>query len=34
MFRVVSGTYDERVDAEIQSFILENDSVESWILEK
>lgn len=34
MFRVITGTFDEEVDADIQSFSLENDSIASWILKK
>lgn len=34
MFRVITGTFDEKVDAYIQSFSLKNDSIASWILKK
>lgn len=32
MFRVIAGTFDEKIDAEIIVFRLENDSVKSWIM--
>ena len=34
MFRVVAGTFDEKVDADIMVFRLENDSIKSWIMTK
>lgn len=32
MFRVFAGTFDEKIDAEIIVFRLENDSIKSWIM--
>lgn len=34
MFRVVAGTFDEKIDADIIVFRLENDSIKSWIMIK
>lgn len=34
MFRIVVGTFEKKVDADILCFRLENDSIPSWILKK
>lgn len=34
MYRIVVGTFEEKVDADILCFRLENDSIPSWILKK